>query len=54
MVEGADTRTRILSRLPEYRLSKFQRCLPEDSAVEVVGRYLLDVPRTVTWLAQQD
>ena len=27
----------ILARLPEYRLSKFQRCLPERWAVEMVG-----------------
>ena len=40
----------VLSRLPEYRLSKFQPCLPERYALEVVGAYLLDIPRTVAWL----
>jgi ATP-dependent Lhr-like helicase len=48
--EDPDTRTRLLARLPEYRLSKFQRCLPDGFALEVVGRYLLDVRRTVSWL----
>ena len=32
----------ILSRLPEYRLSKFQRALPEAASLEMVGRYMLD------------
>jgi ATP-dependent Lhr-like helicase len=41
----------VLSRLPEYRLSKFQPCLPEKYALEVVGVYLLDIPGTVAWLA---
>lgn len=40
----------VLSRLPEYRLSKFQPCLPERYALDVVGAYLLDIPRTVEWL----
>lgn len=42
---------KLLSRLPEYRLSKFQQCLPERYELEVVGAYLLDVERTVGWLA---
>ncbi len=37
------TERAILARLPEYRLSKFQRCLPERYGVEVVGAYLLDL-----------
>lgn len=37
-----DTRNWILSQLPEYRLSKFQRALPRDFAMELVGAYLLD------------
>jgi ATP-dependent Lhr-like helicase len=41
----------LLSRLPDYRLSKFQPCLPEKYAVEMVGAYLLDVAGTERWLA---
>ena len=44
------TERAILARLPEYRLSKFQQCLPDRYAVEVVGAYLLDVEGTVGWL----
>jgi ATP-dependent Lhr-like helicase len=40
----------VLARLPDYRLSKFQACLPEKYAVEMVGAYLLDIPGTVRWL----
>ncbi len=46
-----DTRRAVLSRLPAYRLSKFQDCLPERFALEVVENFLLDVPGTVRWLA---
>ena len=46
------TREALLARLPEYRLSKFQPCLPEKYALEVVGRYLLDVEGTVEWLGR--
>ena len=46
-----DTRHAVLSRLPAYRLSKFQDCLPERFALEVVETFLLDVPGTVRWLA---
>jgi len=45
-----ETRHVIMSRLPEYRLSKFQRALPDDASVEMVGRYLLDIPATQRWL----
>jgi ATP-dependent Lhr-like helicase len=45
-----DTRRAVLSRLPDYRLSKFQDCLPERFALEVVENFLLDVPATVRWL----
>jgi len=45
-----DTRKAVLARLPGYRLSKFQDCLPELFALEVVERYLLDVEGTVRWL----
>jgi ATP-dependent helicase Lhr and Lhr-like helicase len=37
----------IMENLPEYRLSKFQRALPQDYASEMIGDYLLDIPRTV-------
>ncbi|ACL64505.1 DEAD/DEAH box helicase domain protein [Anaeromyxobacter dehalogenans 2CP-1] len=40
-----ETRSAILGRLPAYRLSKFQDALPDVFAVELVGNYLLDVPR---------
>jgi ATP-dependent Lhr-like helicase len=36
----------IYGSLPEYRLSKFQRALPERFSEEMVARYLLDVPGT--------
>jgi len=37
--------------LPGYRLSKFQDCLPERFALEMIESYLLDVVRTLTFLA---
>lgn len=40
--EAEETRRRLLSLVPEYRLSKFQRVLPERFQVEMVGAYLLD------------
>ena len=46
-----ETRSRMLARLPEYRLSKFQQCLPERLALETIGKYLLDIPGTVQWLS---
>jgi ATP-dependent helicase Lhr and Lhr-like helicase len=48
--DARDTRRAVLARLPEYRLSKFQDCLPEQFALEVIERYLLDVERTLQWL----
>jgi len=45
-----EMRRAVLSRLPGYRLSKFQDCLPERFALEVIANYLLDVERTVRWL----
>ena len=38
--------------LPGYRLSKFQDCLPERFALEVIERYLLDVEGAVRWLGE--
>ena len=48
--EDPTVRRTVLGRLPGYRLSKFQRCLPEGFALEVVERYLLDVEGTARWL----
>jgi len=44
-------RKALLGRLPNYRLSKFQDCLPEAFALEVVENYLLDSAGSVRWLA---
>lgn len=38
-------RTALLGKLPGYRLSKFQDCLPEAYALETVERYLLSFQR---------
>jgi ATP-dependent Lhr-like helicase len=46
------TRHAVLARLPAYRLSKFQDCLPEAFALEVIERYLLDVDGALRWLRQ--
>lgn len=46
-------RRSLLGRLPNYRLSKFQDCLPEVFALETVERYLLDVEGAVGWLTSQ-
>jgi ATP-dependent helicase Lhr and Lhr-like helicase len=51
---NAETRTKLLSMVPEYRLSKFQRVLPDQWQVEMVGGYLLDFEGTGRWLAQQE
>ena len=40
--ESDGTRSAILARLPDYRLSKFQLALPRSAAAEMVGAYLLD------------
>lgn len=44
----------ILARLPGYRLSKFQDCLPERFALEMVAGYLLDVDGVVGWLRREE
>jgi ATP-dependent Lhr-like helicase len=49
--DDADVRRRLLAMVPEYRLSKFQRVLPERLQVETVGAYLLDFEGTRDWLA---
>lgn len=48
--ETPEVRQAVLARLPGYRLSKFQDCLPEKFALEVIESYLLDVAGTVRWL----
>jgi hypothetical protein len=48
--DAPDTRRAVLARLPGYRLSKFQDCLPEKFALEVIENYLLDVAGTLRWL----
>lgn len=48
-----DVRRAVQARLPGYRLSKFQECLPERFALEVIERYLLDVEGTVRWLGDR-
>ncbi len=47
-----EVRRAVLARLPGYRLSKFQDCLPEKFALEVIENYLLDVTGTARWLQQ--
>jgi ATP-dependent helicase Lhr and Lhr-like helicase len=44
------TQSWILEQLPEYRLSKFQRVLPDPYAQEMVSAYLLDIPGTIRFL----
>jgi len=40
----------ILSQLPQYRLSKFQKVLPQAYSLEMVSDYLLSIPRTIQLL----
>lgn len=48
----AETRRKILSLVPEYRLSKFQRVLPDALQVEMVADYLVDFDATADFLRQ--
>jgi hypothetical protein len=48
--EAPATQRFILSQLPEYRLSKFQRALPEVYSLEMVSNYLLDIPGVIKFL----
>jgi len=41
-----------MSRLPDYRLSKFQKVLPKAQSMEFIGSFLLDFPQTQTFLNQ--
>jgi ATP-dependent Lhr-like helicase len=47
-----DTRQKILALVPEYRLSKFQRVLPDALQVEMVGDYLVDFEATARFLTE--
>lgn len=48
--DDPEVRRAILGRLPEYRLSKFQRAMPDALALEMIGGYLLDIPGAVRLL----
>lgn len=45
-----ETRQKILAMVPEYRLSKFQRVLPDAWQVEMIGIYLVDFEATAAFL----
>ncbi len=47
------TRQAVLARLPAYRLTKFEDCLPERFALETIEKYLLDIGGTQAWLASR-
>ncbi len=49
--DAAETRQKLLSMVPEYRLSKFQHVLPDVWQVEMVGSYLLDFEGTKEMVA---
>jgi ATP-dependent Lhr-like helicase len=44
---------RLLAKLPAYRLSKFQRALPERYALEMIRDYMLDIPGALRWLRSE-
>lgn len=46
----SETRRKLYAMVPEYRLSKFQKVLPEKWQVEMVGGYLLDFSGAEAWL----
>jgi ATP-dependent Lhr-like helicase len=50
--EAPATQRFILSQLPEYRLSKFQRALPEVYSLEMISNYLLDIRGVINFLKQ--
>jgi len=50
--EKPETRQALLAKLPAYRLSKFQDALPDAFALEMVGRYLLDVSATQRFIGE--
>lgn len=50
-LKSEEARKRLLAKVPEYRLSKFQRALPPKFEVEMVGEYLLDFDGAERFLA---
>jgi|GEM_PF-4021975 len=48
--ENSDTQNLIFSQLPEYRLSKFQRALPDVYSMEIIRHYLLDIVGTIQFI----
>jgi ATP-dependent Lhr-like helicase len=48
-----ETRQKILALVPEYRLSKFQRVLPDALQVEMVGDYLVDFEGAAAFLGSK-
>ena len=48
---ATETKQKLSAMVPEYRLSKFQRVLPDPWQVEMVAAYLLDLEGTAAWLA---
>lgn len=50
--EKPETRQALLAKLPAYRLSKFQDALPDAFALEMVGRYMLDVTATQRFIGE--
>lgn len=49
--KNSPTQDFIWSQLPQYRLSKFQKALPELYSLEMVSNYLLNIPRTCQFLS---
>jgi ATP-dependent Lhr-like helicase len=47
-----ETRAKLRSLVPDYRLSKFQQALPDAAQVEMVGAYLLDFDGAFALVAQ--
>lgn len=48
-----EVRRALLAKVPEYRLSKFQKVLPDRLQVEMVGSYLIDFAGTPEFLAER-
>jgi ATP-dependent Lhr-like helicase len=48
--EESEIRRRLVAMVPDYRLSKFQRVLPDALQVEMVGSYLLDFDGTRSFI----
>jgi ATP-dependent Lhr-like helicase len=51
--EAPELRRALLSRVPDYRLSKFQNLLPDALQVEMVGNYLIDFVGAKNFLAAE-